>query len=412
MNAYLNYLNNQVNKCKQNFADYYDINWAGYHVLEMFEQKRNQLFKINGNQSLFKNTKPFYLNISEGCKICGEGKWSCLFITGICNASCFYCPSSQKKDEIPVSQGLSFNTPQSYAEYISYFNFKGVGFSGGEPLMVENRLLDYLREIRKACDPDVYIWMYTNGLLVNKDILHKLAANGLNEIRFDIGANKYKLDKVRLAKGIIKNITVEIPAVPEDVEKIKKILPEMIDAGVRNLNLHQLRLTTYNAKHLLMRGYSYLAAEKPVVLESELAALEILEYARDNGMEIGINYCSFWFKNRFQQAGFRKVLSHKFHKKSDDITEKGFIRKLINENLQYSLYTVTDNKTFSNEYKLLELEHKNYILKNKRVFNRLICDEALKIKINNIIMHEPDEIPEEKEAFYVWFHEYIEKGLR
>ena len=57
--------------------------------------------------------------------------------------------------------------------------------------------------------------MYTNGILADVSKFRKLAAAGLNEIRFDIGATTYGLDKVKLAKGILPNVTIEIPAVPE-----------------------------------------------------------------------------------------------------------------------------------------------------------------------------------------------------
>ncbi len=50
----------------------------------------------------------------------------------------------------------------------------------------------------------------------------------------------------------------------------------MIKAGVSNLNLHQLRLTKHNAEKLAKRNYTFIPAEQPIVLESELAALDIL----------------------------------------------------------------------------------------------------------------------------------------
>src|SRR5690606_31762738 len=170
--------------------------------------------------------------------------------------------------------------------------------------------------------PDLYIWMYTNGILATKEKLRLLAEAGLNEIRFDIGATGYRLDKVKLAKGIVPNITIEIPAVPEQKEKIKHLLPEMIAAGVSNLNLHQLRLTNYNAPKLLQHNYTYIPAEQPIAVDSELAALEIVVYGREKALPIGINYCSFFFKNRFQPAGFRKLLTKTSLAADNNITEK------------------------------------------------------------------------------------------
>lgn len=42
------------------------------------------------------------------------------------------------------------------------------------------------------------------------------------------------------------------------------------------LYLYQLRLTRYNAVNLIKRGYTMVNDERPLVLESELTALEIV----------------------------------------------------------------------------------------------------------------------------------------
>ncbi len=277
MDAFDAYLNEVVSKTQHTFSGFSGIKWLNpYNSQKLLNRRKMLIDKIENN--CFKDTKPFYKQLSNGCKICGAGAWSCLFITGKCNAACFYCPTSQQKDELPATQSFSFETPEMYAEYINFFKFKGVSFSGGEPLLFFDRTLEYLKEIRKSCSPDIYTWMYTNGILADQKKFEQLAAAGLNEIRFDIGATGYKTGKIKLAQGIIPNITIEIPAVPEEKERLKKLLPEIINAGVTNLNLHQLRLTKYNAPKLLKRKYTFIPAEQPVVLESELAALEILDY--------------------------------------------------------------------------------------------------------------------------------------
>jgi len=68
-------------------------------------------------------------------------------------------------------------------------------------------------------------------------------------------------------------VTVEIPAVPEEVERLKGLLPRLCELGVTRLNLHQLRLTAHNAEQMLPHGYTYLHGDQPTVLESELAGL-------------------------------------------------------------------------------------------------------------------------------------------
>jgi uncharacterized protein len=374
------------------------------------QTKKEKLLHNLKESLLFKDTKPYYRHISQGCRLCGQGLWSCLFITNKCNASCFYCPSAQINDEVPATQSLNFETAESYADYINHFGFKGVSFSGGEPLLFFERTLHYLKTLRKMCSPDIYIWIYTNGILATEEKLKLLAEAGLDEIRFDIGATGYRLDKVRLAKGIIPQVTIEIPAVPEKKAKLKQLLHEMAEAGVSNLNLHQLRLTKHNAPKLLKHPYTYIPAEQPVVLESELTALELLEYAQKQEIPTGINYCSFWFKNRFQAAGFRKRLAVSVKTEKSDVTEKGFIRLLEGNSIGYQALVVSHKK--AGEGTEVNLPNLTCFINTETAMKSQAVDPDLKPQLEELLNREPEHIPENPFLFRIWQMEYIEKGLR
>ena len=412
MSPFYHYLNGLVNDNKQLYSAYPALKWINpYNAFELLE-KRTHLLEAGSKDTLFKGTKPFYHHISKGCQRCGEGLWSCLFITGKCNASCFYCPTDQSKDDQPTSQQLTFDTPEAYAEYVNHFKFQGVSFSGGEPLLYFDRTLAYLKAVRMHCSPDIHIWMYTNGILADRDKMEQLAAAGLNEIRFDIGATAYRLDKVKLAQGIIDTITIEIPAVPEEKERLINLLPEMIEAGVSNLNLHQLRLTPFNVAKLATRDYTYLPAERPIVLESELTALELIEYARIHQLEIGINYCSFFFKYRFQKAGYRKRLAEVLCQPESRITEKGYLREIRNGEVCYKGLLLKDGKTTSPGSALLSLKHKQYGVEAgiAKAPYKFLGGEALAHQ--NLVDLEPVTIPEDGFLFENWQYEYLEQGLR
>jgi pyruvate formate-lyase activating enzyme-like uncharacterized protein len=174
----------------------------------------------------------------------------------------------------------------------------------------------------------MHVWLYTNGTLADKDLLRQLADAGLDEIRFDIGATDYQLDKLRLAARVIPTLTVEIPAIPEDLPRLKGMLGELRDAGVMHLNLHQMRLTPYNFEYLAARGYTFLHGERVTVLESELAALEVLQHSLDNHIGLPVNYCSFVFKNRYQAQAGRLRNSQFMIKPFEALTGNGYIRTL------------------------------------------------------------------------------------
>lgn len=412
MDAFYTYLNELLSKNKQDYAAYPELKWLNPYEAVTYQQQRDLLMQNVGDSLLFKGTKPFYKQISKGCQLCGAGLWSCLFITGKCNANCFYCPTAQEKDEPPTSQGLTFSTPESYAEYVNYFGFKGVSFSGGEPLLFADRVLAYLSAVRRMAAPDIYTWMYTNGLLAETDVFKKLADQGLNEVRFDIGAINYCLDKIKMAQGIIPNISIEIPAAPEEKERLKQLLPEMIAAGVTNLNLHQLRLTPYNVGKLSKHNYILVAAERPLVLESELAALEIMQYAKTQGLDIGVNYCSFFFKNRFQSAGFRKLVGSKLPDAPGPVTERGYFRKFHDGKITYQNVQLFDAETFPNEAPTISLPHKAYHYHWGMVHQQIRQGIQNPESVQAYLQQMPDAIPDDAQDFEIWRHEFIEKGLR
>ncbi len=276
----------------------------------------------------FGGTKLDCTDLSPGCRLCGEGRWSCLFISGRCNCCCFYCPTSQEEIGQPTTNTVEFRTPADYVAYLERFGFTGASISGGEPLLTRQRTLDFVAAVKKRFGAAVHLWMYTNGTLVDGEILQRLRDAGLDEIRFDVGATDYHLDKLRLAPGVIPTVTVEIPAIPEDVELLKEKMVEMREAGVDYLNLHQLRLTPYNFERLTPRNYTYLHGEKVTVLESELAALELLHYAHERRIGLPVNYCSFVYKNRYQNLAARQRNARFLIKGYEGLTDNGYLRTL------------------------------------------------------------------------------------
>ncbi len=266
--------------------------------------------------------------LSPGCRICAQGGWSCLFISGSCNCRCFYCPTSQDEIGLPTTNTVDFRTPADYVAYLERFGFTGASISGGEPLLTPGRSLAFVAAIKRHFGERMHVWLYTNGTLVNREILGQLRDAGLDEIRFDIGATDYHLDKLRLAVGTIPTVTVEIPAIPEELEPMKAKMVEMRKAGVNHLNLHQLRLTPYNYEHLVPRGYTYIHGDKVTVLESELTALELLQFSLDQKLGLPVNYCSFVYKNRYQALASRQRNAVFVGKGFEALTAAGYLRTL------------------------------------------------------------------------------------
>lgn len=273
-------------------------------------------------------TKLDCANLSPGCRLCVEGVWSCLFVNGRCNCDCFYCPTDQESLGLPTTNTLEFRTPRDYVDYLERFGFRGASLSGGEPLLTPGRTLGFLRAVKQRFGDRIHLWLYTNGTLLTRELVRELAAAGLDEIRFDIGATHYQLKQAALAAGVIPHLTVEIPAIPEERALLETKLREMQQVGVNYLNLHQLRLTPYNFSKLAGRGYTFVHGEKVTVLESELTALQLIRYGLDQGIALPINYCSFVYKNRFQRQAARRRNGAIVCKPTENFTENGHLRAL------------------------------------------------------------------------------------
>jgi pyruvate formate-lyase activating enzyme-like uncharacterized protein len=281
-------------------------------------------------------SKPAIGSLSPGCRTCVAGTWCCLFVTGDCTKTCFFCPSTQRACDRNIQpfvpENIVFSSIHGFLEYLEKFNFEGVSFSGGEPFLVIDKVLEYINGIRRWFGDKHHIWAYTNGDLVTLENLSLLKQAGLNELRFDIAANNYDLTAVEKAVGYIDTVTVEIPAIPEDKENLKPVLKEMKKIGVKHLNLHQLMKTENNAENLNHRGYSTvneaLYPGQAPIMESELAALDILKHAIETKLDLPINYCSRCYKHRFQGMAHRKRAVQFCKDNKTDQTATGYLRKL------------------------------------------------------------------------------------
>ena len=344
---------------RREYGHLYDLlTFAGPEKLAAAGAERTALLNWLDQRACFgyAGTKVDCNGLSPGCRSCGDGGWSCLFVNGRCNVRCFYCPTAQDDDGPPVTNGLAFTNPEDYAAYVAALGFSGVSISGGEPLMTPDLTLTYLSAVRKRCGADVHLWLYTNGTLLTADLCNRLRDSGLDEIRFDLGAVRYNLKKLRLAVGCIPTVTVEIPAVPEDEELLKLKMVEMAEAGVNHLNLHQMRLTPHNFGPLMERGYTFLHGEKITVLESELCALRMVRFGLEQGLPLPVNYCSFPFKRRFQHAAVRRRAALTVCASGEVVTEPGYLRSLSATGVSYCEAALLQNPSYRYPFEKIVLE--------------------------------------------------------
>jgi len=180
--------------------------------------------------------------LSPGCRLCRQGLWECVFITMECNLACEFCLRPYHQDD-SIRHSAWANTPYEFTEFIAECGVNGISFSGGEPLLNFSELMKWL-DASAIATPRPYLWLYTNGLLLTEEMCEQLKNAGLDEIRFNLAATGYRnlhvLHNIEIAAQRFSVLTVEIPAIPEDLTIIVEMLESWSDAGVRYLNLHEL----------------------------------------------------------------------------------------------------------------------------------------------------------------------------
>jgi pyruvate formate-lyase activating enzyme-like uncharacterized protein len=241
--------------------------------------------------------------LSPGCEACKQGTWLCLFVGRQCNATCKTCPQEITPDLVDTDHaffGMWMHDAAIYAELFDGTKVGGVSYSGGEPLMYIDKILPVATRIREK-SPDLYQWMYTNGILVDEEKLKQLQDAGLREIRFNLSATHFKpkvMAKLELAKRYIDRVTVEVPSLPETWENLieQRKIHDLESAGVSQLNLAELYMInqrswdTWKDEEIYNYSSNFFGAQSPVF--SRRITCAIMKYAIDNDLKMIVNDCS------------------------------------------------------------------------------------------------------------------------
>jgi pyruvate formate-lyase activating enzyme-like uncharacterized protein len=253
-------------------------------------------------------------DLSPGCRACKEGTWDCIFTTMRCNLDCAFCYSPHA---IPRDYAGSVfgTTPEQIAENYARTCISGVSFSGGEPFVDSQNLLDWVTWFTSRY-PDKYYWVYTNGLLSDWENLRRLGERGVDEIRFNLAATGYNhptvMENLAAAARFIRHVTVEIPAIPEHGAKLLSCLADWCALGVEFLNLHELMYEPgTNSASMPGTRQAIVTADghrSEINPESRALTLAVMQKVQDEGLPLSVNDCSLQSKIR-QLRGRRQSLA-------------------------------------------------------------------------------------------------------
>ena len=263
--------------------------------------------------------------LAQGCKLCKEGFKSVLFITGLCLEHCYYCPISPERrgKDITLINDIRVKEDIDILLEVLLSKSKGVGITGGDPLLKFDRLLNYIKMLKEFFGRSFHIHLYTTGLMLTDEKLSKLVDAGLDEIRFHITGN-HSWKALKRAVEYPIDVGIENPVIPDGLNEFKKIILNGLKLGVKFINMNELEFSESNYDKLLMRGLRP-RPDGVATIGSEDTALKVIEWVINEGLHINLHYCPARFKDKYQYR-LRLSLRAKTTLKPYEVLSNGLVK--------------------------------------------------------------------------------------
>ena len=232
--------------------------------------------------------------LPNGCKLCMEGAKLVLFVTGVCDRNCPYCPLSEMRrgkdcvwaNERPVK------SPEDLVKEAELMGALGAGITGGEPAIVKERVINFMEILKREFGDEFHIHMYTSKRL-DRDTIEELYSKGLDELRFHSTVESdFMLDSISISKEIGLCSGSEVPSMPDRVSDLISLAKSLKEINADFLNLNELEVTETNYRALKDLGYSIGDIS---VQGSKEAALKVIK-----SVDFNIHFCSASFKDGVQ----------------------------------------------------------------------------------------------------------------
>ena len=235
----------------------------------------------NGNASLWRNW------ISPACVACRTGERTATFFISLkCSRHCYFCFNPNQEDYeywLSHKRDIAGELREAHAAGAS---FDCLAITGGEPLLFKSDVYAFLDAARELY-PQAHVRLYTCGDFLDDACLAELRDRGLDEIRFSVKLDGDEtlapehartLDAIERAVAFIPDVMVEMPVGPHDGPAMKELLVRLDEMGVRGVNLLEFGFPLCNAEE----------------------CLELMRFAAERGLKLGVHYCSLDNKNTGQ----------------------------------------------------------------------------------------------------------------
>lgn len=264
------------------------------------------------------NEKSIYINrISPSCIACQTSIGSSTFFISLkCHRDCFYCFNPNQENYEYYREHIRDTISELDELHETNPHMGHLALTGGEPLLFKDETYRFFKHAHELY-PNSHTRLYTSGDHIDRETLEALQKSGLKEIRFSIRmhdlakGHRQTYDKIALAREYIPNVMVEMPVMPNTLEEMKDVLLELDRLEIFGVNLLELCFPLKNAEVYREKGYKVKARPFRVLYDywyagglpiagSETVCLELVDFALDAGLTIGVHYCSLENKHTGQ----------------------------------------------------------------------------------------------------------------
>src|SRR3989338_569914 len=303
---------------------------------------------------------------AKGCEYCVKGQKLVLFITGLCGMRCYYCPVSEKKifKDVICANEWKIEKKEDLLEEARLTEAKGAGITGGDPLVVVDRVCDYIQLLKKEFGTPFHIHLYTTLQLVNEERLQKLHSAGLDEIRFHFNIDDERWwPRIEIAQKYDWDIGAEIPCIPNKKKEILRLM-EYLNGKVHFFNLNELELSERNTEEFKKRKLETRDRFSYEIQGSYDLAQEILRETR--AYSYTVYFCTAKLKNQIQMKNRLKRRAKNIKKPFDRITSEGTL-------IRGALYLPELEPSFAYRKKLEAANKEEYCVQLKQIRDKLVA---------------------------------------
>ncbi len=270
--------------------------------------------------------------LPEGCKRCAEGSKMVLFVTGLCDSHCFYCPLSMEKknQDVVFADEMPVQNESDILYELKAIGAKGAGISGGDPLCKLERTVRYIELMKNEMGPDFHIHLYTAKSDIAFDSLARLKSTGLDEIRFHPQYDDWS--GIYSALEFDWRVGLEVPAIPNEEHNLINLAQRAEECGVHFMNINELEASESNFSKLVSLGFRLTSLDAASIEESETIAKEVLSWGASNLHNLSLHYCSARFKdsvqmcNRLERRLERTIRPFEERDKNEPLVILGIVR--------------------------------------------------------------------------------------